>query len=301
MYKYSVIIPVKDDPFIVSSIESFLAGATTYANVECIVVCNGSHNDFVSNLIARFKHATNVNILTLELANISCSRNLGIKHAKGDYIVFMDSDNYIPANYFDVLENHIGSADIIMGDIAFETDNSDKFTLLNKWFHHHINNRSFNHYLFSPNLIVKKTIFFDCGGFDPKLSGSEDGDWSARVTQLNKYTYKFVPELIMHNVPERFIRRRKSWVKYGYGYAYRSIRELKYKRQTLIQSLTRFLTMFSMIFSKQLTLEQRFFCCTFMYHFTRGVCKGVSEFFLKDDLYFSTRENIVNSLPITFV
>jgi len=292
-------IPVKDDVNVFNSVDSYVASVKTM-ETECIVVINGGDKKFIDKF-GRYKLQTDVKIFELSTPNIACARNFGISKSSGVYMVFMDSDNTIPVDYFIKLEQKIDDIDILMGDLLFEIDENDEFTLLNRWFHNRTNSRTFKKYFFTPNLVVKTALFYKYGGFDPMLSGSEDGDWSSRMRRYDGFTYEFVENLVMNNIPERINRRKKSWEKYGYGFMYRQLRNLRYKEISKIQFIMIVIGLILEPFENGLTLKQRMFCLSFLYHFIKGMCRGFLKFasLSRDD--YIRRESLMLKLPVTIV
>lgn len=76
----------------------------TFKNIEVIVVDDGSDDNSV-NVIKQYKNTSklNINLIQIEHSGVSIARNYGIDNAKGDYIFFLDSDDYIFKS--DLLEN----------------------------------------------------------------------------------------------------------------------------------------------------------------------------------------------------
>ena len=88
----------------------------TYKNIECIIINDGSTDkgvEIIANYITKQKY---IKLISQENKGVSIARNLGIKNANGDFILFLDADDYIP---FDAIENLITlsntNADIIIG------------------------------------------------------------------------------------------------------------------------------------------------------------------------------------------
>lgn len=95
--KVSVIIPVYNSQRTIKKcIDSVLN--QTYNNIEIIIVNDGSSDDSYS--ICKNYSATHNNIKLLNCKNsgVSKSRNRGLNVAEGDYIQFLDSDDYLYKN-----------------------------------------------------------------------------------------------------------------------------------------------------------------------------------------------------------
>ena len=123
--KVSVVIPVYN---VERYIEQCLTNLIyqTYKNLEIIIVDDGSPDS--SNLIYK-KYAANdgrIKIIKQKNQGLSCARNIGLKHATGDYVHFMDADDYIDLDYYEkIIEgNKDINADIIAaGVISQNTQN----------------------------------------------------------------------------------------------------------------------------------------------------------------------------------
>lgn len=89
MPKFSIIIPVYNvEEYIIKCIESVLN--QTYKDYEIIVVNDGTKDQSIEK-IKDFP----VKIINQENQGLSEARNTGIKNAKGEYLIFLDSDDYI--------------------------------------------------------------------------------------------------------------------------------------------------------------------------------------------------------------
>lgn len=106
--KYSIIVPnYNKAEYIEDCLNSILN--QTYKNYEIIMIDDGSTDNSVE-VINKF----NINLWKTNRLQAGGARNLGLKHATGDYIIFLDSDDYISCD--DVLEkltNIIVDEDII--------------------------------------------------------------------------------------------------------------------------------------------------------------------------------------------
>lgn len=102
MIKISVVVPVyKTGEKLNRCIDSILN--QTFADFELILVDDGSPDN--SGLICDEYAARDSRIVVIHKENggVSVARNTGIKIANGDYIVFVDSDDYVDINYLSEL------------------------------------------------------------------------------------------------------------------------------------------------------------------------------------------------------
>ena len=72
---------------------------------ELIIIDDGSKDDVLSFI--RDLVDTRIIYLETEHLGVSYARNVGIKHAKGNYICFLDSDDYYLSHHLEVLKTHI--------------------------------------------------------------------------------------------------------------------------------------------------------------------------------------------------
>ena len=112
----TIIVPVyKVEKYIDNCIESLTN--QTYTNIEIILVNDGSPDNCPS-ICEKWKKIDNrIVLLNKENGGLSDARNAGMKIAKGDYFIFVDSDDYVSKDYvaylFDILEST--QADIAVG------------------------------------------------------------------------------------------------------------------------------------------------------------------------------------------
>lgn len=108
----SIIIPVYNvEEFLARCLDSILV--QTYANIEVLLVDDGS-TDNSSEICDKFT-AVDSRIIVFHKKNggVSTARNLGIGHAKGDYICFVDSDDTVEP---DMIQYMLQNA------LAYDTD-----------------------------------------------------------------------------------------------------------------------------------------------------------------------------------
>lgn len=104
--KISVIIPVYNvAPYIKRCVESLLN--QTYSNLEIILIDDGSTDD--SGKICDTLRENDSRILCFHKKNggVSSARNLGLEHASGDLIGFVDPDDWVDKKMYNILANQI--------------------------------------------------------------------------------------------------------------------------------------------------------------------------------------------------
>ena len=99
----SIIIPVYNaETYLEKCLDSILA--QKYKDYEIITVNDGSTDGNYKILCSYEQKNPNIfKVFTQENRGQSCARNLAMKFAKGKYIAFLDSDDYIKDDYLEVL------------------------------------------------------------------------------------------------------------------------------------------------------------------------------------------------------
>lgn len=185
--KISIIIPVYNSAsFLRKCIDSLLN--QTYHNLEIILIDDGSKDD--SNNICRYYQNLDNRILFIEQENmgVSNTRNNGIRIATGDYIMFVDSDDYVSNDLCQILidNSNDGSDDLIFCSYS-QVSTSGKIIDGNSLYEYHNKIRRVsdlageNFDFFYKNLyfntpvckLYKRSIIGNCT-FDSSLSLGED-------------------------------------------------------------------------------------------------------------------------------
>ena len=120
--KFSIIVPTYNrEKYIIKCIDSVLD--QTYDNFEVIIIDDGS-TDNTENLVKKYQDKR-IKYFKNENHGIGYSRNFGINKAKGDYIFFLDSDDYLEENMLEEVLNNIKNHDILIFNYKeiYEVDN----------------------------------------------------------------------------------------------------------------------------------------------------------------------------------
>ena len=104
--KVSVIVPVYNvAPFLKKCVESICAQTWDY--IEIILVDDGSTDDSGSICDQMSQKDERIKVLHKQNAGVSAARNSGLDMASGDYICFVDGDDYVMPDYVEYMLEHI--------------------------------------------------------------------------------------------------------------------------------------------------------------------------------------------------
>jgi glycosyltransferase involved in cell wall biosynthesis len=104
MPKVSVIIPTYNrQDLIVKTIENVLSQSER--DLEVIVVDDGSNDDTRS--VVEGLNENRVSYFYKTNAGAASARNFGLSKARGEYVAFLDSDDFWPENYLKVMLSHL--------------------------------------------------------------------------------------------------------------------------------------------------------------------------------------------------
>ena len=100
----SIIIPVYNvEKYIRKCLDSVLN--QTYKNIEIIIINDGSTDNTYSICIEYKKSDSRIKLFTQENSGQGVARNLGLQHAQGTYIGFVDGDDYIDPDMYEIMIN----------------------------------------------------------------------------------------------------------------------------------------------------------------------------------------------------
>lgn len=108
----SVIVPVfNTEKYVGRCLESIIN--QTYAKLEIIVVDDGSTDNSYDVCKDYAKKDKRVTLIHQENKGVVAARRIGIEHASGEFIAFVDSDDYIEKNMYEEMKSEIGTADLV--------------------------------------------------------------------------------------------------------------------------------------------------------------------------------------------
>lgn len=181
----SIIIPIYNaENNIVKCLESIMVQA--YSNIEILCINDGSKDRTKKILEEYQKKDERIVIINKKNSGVSDTRNLGIKHAKGDYIMFIDADDYIEKNYIEKMVSTVkkykcdlvisGHTEVKNDEKKEKTIYAEKEEIFEITYPKEINN-AFKTFEFNPcwkQLISKELIQSNKIAFNKKIKYGED-------------------------------------------------------------------------------------------------------------------------------
>lgn len=125
----SIVVPIyKVEDYLNKSIDSIIN--QSYKNLEIILVDDGSPDNCGRICDEYAKKNNKIKVIHKENGGLSDARNYGLKAATGDYICFIDSDDYIDKYYIEKLLHSIieTDSDISVCDFWYIDENEKKWS-----------------------------------------------------------------------------------------------------------------------------------------------------------------------------
>lgn len=123
--KISVIIPVYNvEKYLKRCLDSVVN--QTYKNLEIILVDDGSTDNSGKICDEYVQKDKRIIVIHKENGGLSAARNKGLDICTGDYIGFIDSDDWIALNYFDVLLKNLLEYDVDIACCDYWRTNKDE-------------------------------------------------------------------------------------------------------------------------------------------------------------------------------
>lgn len=178
--KVTIIVPIyNSELYLHDCVDSILN--QNFTEFELLLINDGS-TDISAEICDKYaKENHRVKVIHKENGGVSSARNVGLEYAQGEWITFIDSDDQIKDNYFNVFDKDNESCDLIFTDVdKLTNDNLESFLSFKK---KKICIKDFmeNYFLFPHfsgcwgKFYKAKTIKMFKLKFDEKLQNGEDG------------------------------------------------------------------------------------------------------------------------------
>lgn len=190
MPKVSVIVPIYNvEKYLEKCINSLLS--QTLEDIQIILVNDGS-KDNSGNIAKEYEKNNKNRIIYVEKENggLSDARNHGLKYATGDFIAFLDSDDYIEKNAYEEMYNKAieENADYVECDFIWEFPNKIRVDKQ----HPYKNKKEMLSFVrvVAWNKLIKRQLITDNNLEFPKGLRYEDVEFTYKLIPfINKFAY----------------------------------------------------------------------------------------------------------------
>jgi len=184
---YSIIIPTIGRSTLLKAVASVLNQEFTIVNYE-IVIVNDSGKELQTHFLPK---SDRISIINTNKRERSIARNSGAAIAKGEYLWFLDDDDWILPGAFKKfwrLANQEPQAVWLYGGIQIVDEHGEILGEINSA----LNGNCFAQIMggsWAPlqASIIKARVFFELGGFSPFISGTEDEDLCRRAAYYGDF------------------------------------------------------------------------------------------------------------------
>lgn len=189
----SIVVPIyRVEPYLRKCVDSLLAQDLNPEEYEIILVDDGSPDNcgkIADEYTAKFG---NVRVIHQENGGLSVARNTGIKAAKGEYIQFVDSDDYLEPNVLGALVGRVerDSLDVLRFNYRNVNEHYEEFwpnkTPKQTWGYEEsvvdgvtFLNERLGYACYAVQFLIRKELLTDCL-FKPDIY-FEDVEWTPRM------------------------------------------------------------------------------------------------------------------------
>ena len=212
----SVIVPVYNvEKYLDKCLNSLVN--QTLDNYEIIVVNDGTKDNsqlIIDKYVKEYPEL--IRSFIKENGGLSDARNYGLKYARGKYICFLDSDDYVEHNFYkgmiDMAFKH--DLDLVVSDLEYVWENDEKTPMSKNGLSSvdiDINKRLFLSPLFAWNKLYRTELFNNLGCQYPK------GLWYEDIPVTLKIFANAAKIGFYHNVGVHYMQRSTSILGSGYS------------------------------------------------------------------------------------
>jgi len=186
---FSIIIPCYNQAhFLIECVNSVLV--QDFGDWEIIIVNDGSTDNTLKVALDFAQKDQRINVIDKENGGLSSARNAGIKHANGQWLLFLDADDYLLPFYFQFvskeLEN-LSTQSLLQYGYQY-VDEKSKKVIYNK----NLNKASVSIIptVFKGNIgpchsiLINSELVKNIGEFDESLKSAEDWDFWIRAAKV---------------------------------------------------------------------------------------------------------------------
>ena len=215
--KFSVVIPNLNSPIINHTINALLQQRPA-GQYEIIVVGLDEPGLVKESPLVKF-------VCTGKPVWAAVARNIGLKMARGEIICFLDADCVPCSDWLSRIAERFQNPQVFVLGGGVDSSQTEFWSVCN-----HLS--SFHEYLVSMpvgtrqelpslNLMIRKAILDEVGGFDESRPIAEDSDLTTRLRQLGHVLY-FDPRIVVEHRPNR--RTAGAVLGHAWTHGYHSIK-----------------------------------------------------------------------------
>lgn len=224
MTKISIIVPVYNvEIYLERCLNSLVK--QTLKDIEIIVVNDGSPDNSQKIIDKYAKKYNNLKAYTKKNGGLSSARNFGLKYANGEYIAFVDSDDYVERDMYEKMYNKAkqNNYDIVVcnlnyiyetkivkaySNISNELTNKDEIKKSMNYIYPSAWNKIFNRKLFDNDVRFKEKVWFEDVEFLYRLY-----PYIESIGVVNDHLYNYVQRegTITHTYNEKINDYISNW------------------------------------------------------------------------------------------
>lgn len=227
--KISVIIPsYKPDDYIWDCLNSIYNQTFDKSLFEVILVLNGCNEPWRGHIENWIKEHASLNCILFQTdqGGVSNARNIGLDHAKGEYITFIDDDDYVSPKYLETMYQACDGNSVVLTD-SFAFNDENPSCKIETYASHqaYLNCKNIkNCSLFNARAIFNgpwmkliKSSIFQGERFNTKLSIGEDSMFMFAISKNIKHIIFAPPEALYYrryrnNSAITKVRPRWFWI-----------------------------------------------------------------------------------------
>jgi len=209
---YSFVIPVYNRPQEILELLDSMTKMIYAEEYEIVIVEDGS-KETCESIVEQFSDRLNISYYYKANSGPGPSRNYGMRRAKGNYFIILDSDCLLPPHYLTQVDKFLsttyydcfGGADAAL-DSFTPVQKAINYTMTSMFTTGGIRGKNKQVGRFEPrsfNMGISKKAFEETQGFD-RIHPGEDPDLSARIRKAGMET-TFMPNAAVYH------KRRISW------------------------------------------------------------------------------------------
>ena len=199
---FSVIIPIyKAEKYLVDCIQSVLR--QSFKDFELLLIIDGSPDNSIGICNDYASRDKRISVFDRENCGVALTRNFGIEQARGQYIAFLDADDYWHSDYLrTVFEAFHANPCCGVCATAYwrirddgsqiliqDTLNTQETHIIQNYPHQWI----YSNCIITSAMCVNKQLLKVCGGFKPGVKIAEDLDLWIRLNNTTWFIYINAP------------------------------------------------------------------------------------------------------------